>query len=385
MYEPTNTAKEIELLSIANPVPQSWKSDQSVLESSLHQLSPYIGKLQSSIARELVLEYSRPGDLVVDPFSGAGTIPLEALHSNRRAFASDISPYAKVLTLGKARAPTCLFQALDEVEIALDEARYLPPPDLRGVPIWVRAFFHQRTLKEAINFARVCRKPGREFLFSCFLGILHHQRPGFLSFPSSHLVPYLRDNKFPRENYPSLYAYRQLRPRIVAKIERSLRRAPSESWCKSIEYHKRPIEALHFPERHDAIITSPPYMNALDYGRDNRLRLWFIDPETDWRKQERPTTRRSTFLAAMRALARAADDKLKRGGFCVLVVGEESARKGTKHPSREVVEVLLQTARTLQLRKVLSDDIPDIRRSRKECKDVKREHVLIFQKKKNAS
>jgi methylase of polypeptide subunit release factors len=384
MYEPTTTVKQLELLSIANPVPQRWKSDHPLLESSLHQLSPYIGKLQSSIARELVLQYSSPGDLVVDPFSGAGTIALEAIHSDRRAFASDISPYAKVLTLGKARAPICLFQALDQVEIAIEEAQHLPPPDLRGVPPWVREFFHQRTLKEAINFAMVCRKAGREFLLSCFLGILHHQRPGFLSFPSSHLVPYLRDNKFPRQDYPSLYDYRPLRPRIIAKIERSLRRAPSETWRDNIEFHKRSIETLHFPDRYDAIITSPPYMNALDYGRDNRLRLWFIDPDTDWRKQEKPTTRKSTFLAAMRALARAADDKLKPGGFCVLVVGEESGRKGTKHPSREVVEVLLQTARTLSLRKVLTDDIPDIRRSRKECKDVKREHVLIFQKMKNA-
>src|SRR5258708_20036869 len=40
------------------------------------------------------------------------------------------------------------------------------------------------------------------FLLSCLLAILHHQRPGFLSFPSSHAVPYLRLNSFPRELYP---------------------------------------------------------------------------------------------------------------------------------------------------------------------------------------
>jgi DNA modification methylase len=34
---------------------------------------------------------------------------------------------------------------------------------------------------------------------------------------------------------------------------------------------------LKLPENSiDAVISSPPYMNALDYGRDNRLRLWFL-------------------------------------------------------------------------------------------------------------
>ena len=30
----------------------------------------------------------------------------------------------------------------------------------------------------------------------------------------------------------------------------------------------------------DAIVTSPPYMNALDYVRDNRLRMWVLDRRT---------------------------------------------------------------------------------------------------------
>jgi len=369
---------------MAVPVPGHWKEEGAPSESSLHQLSPYIGKLQSTLARELVLQYSSAGELVVDPFSGAGTVPLEALHNNRRAFASDISTYARVLTLGKARAPTCLFQALDQAEAVLQESEHLEPPDLRSVPQWVRQFFHPQTLKEAINFASMCRKPGREFLLSCLLGILHHQRPGFLSFPSSHLVPYLRDKKFPRKEHPELYEYRPLRPRIIAKVERTLRRAPFVSYQKSIEFHKCSVQTLKFPTKFNTVITSPPYMNALDYGRDNRLRLWFIDPSTDWRKQETPISRKSAFKSAIRALARASDAGLTPKGNCVLVVGEESARKGTTHPSQMVVDIFLQTARTLRLRQVLCDDIPDIRRSRRECKDVKREHVLIFQKRQSA-
>src|ERR1035438_1917042 len=72
--------------------PQSRGRSVANRECSLHQLAPYIGKLKSAIARELILAYSRVDDLIADPFSGAGTIPLEALLASRRIFAADVSP-----------------------------------------------------------------------------------------------------------------------------------------------------------------------------------------------------------------------------------------------------------------------------------------------------
>jgi hypothetical protein len=51
------------------------------------------------------------------------------------------------------------------------------------------------------------------------LGILHHVRPGFLSYPSSHLVPYLRKMKYPPEQFADMYAYRDVRSRLIAKVK----------------------------------------------------------------------------------------------------------------------------------------------------------------------
>lgn len=79
--------KELEL----KPPPIWWKEPCANFESTLHQLSPYIGKIKSSIAGDLIEKYTNPGELVIDPFSGAGTIPLEALIRGRRTFAADIS------------------------------------------------------------------------------------------------------------------------------------------------------------------------------------------------------------------------------------------------------------------------------------------------------
>jgi hypothetical protein len=240
----------------AQPAPARWQEPCANAECSLHQLSPYIGKVKSSIAGELVEQYSQKGDLVVDPFAGAGTIPLEAAIRGRRAFAADISPYARILCHAKLHPPPSLGAALRAAERALVEARDLPEPDLRSVPQWVRRFFHPDTLREAVQLAGVGRRPGNEFVMANFLGILHHQRPGFLSFPSSHLVPYLRDKKYPRGKFPEMYSYRELRPRLIAKIRRSYKRFTRPP-ASGVTVRQSPVQALRLPARFDALITSP--------------------------------------------------------------------------------------------------------------------------------
>lgn len=81
--------------------PTEWNLSATASECALHQLAPYIGKLKSTIAKDLISTYSKAGDLIVDPFSGSGTIPLEALLLGRRTFAADISAYAATLTMAK--------------------------------------------------------------------------------------------------------------------------------------------------------------------------------------------------------------------------------------------------------------------------------------------
>ena len=348
-------------------------------ECSLHQLSPYIGKIKSSIAGELVERYSKRGDLVVDPFAGAGTIPLEASIRGRRAFGADISPYARILSLAKLHPPASLDVALRAAENALADAESLPAPDLRSVPAWIRKFFHPETLRDALSFAQVVRRPGNEFLMACFLGILHHQRPGFLSYPSSHLVPYLRDKKYPRSEFPELYAYRELRLRLLAKVCRSFKRHIPPA-TQRLTFQQTPVQELELPKQFDALITSPPYMNALDYGRDNRLRLWFIDPSLVEEVDNDVTQRRNAFRDAISSLGAKVESRLRRRGYCVFVVGEE-LRTGTEaHPSEVVLSTLREWAPSLRLRQVFTDRIPDIRRTRRECRGVKTEHFLIFQR-----
>jgi hypothetical protein len=358
--------------------PAQWRDSCTYRELSLHQLSPYIGKIKSAIAATLIEKYTKPGDLVVDPFAGAGTIPLEAAIRGRRVFASDVSPYARVIAAGKLRPPRSLADALLRAESALKSAEMLPLPDLRHVPKWVRSFFHPKTLKEALRLASVIKRRGDSFLFSCLLGILHHQRPGFLSYPSSNLVPYLRTKKFPRSKFPEMYEYRDVRSRLLAKVERSYRRFRLPGEVADIRLGR--VENIQLPDTFDAVITSPPYMNALDYGRDNRLRLWFVDTKSPGTSDSGLTGRRKAFDSAIKSLAKKIHASLKSNGYCIFIVGEEFNRNYEAHPSDQVICLMRRHAPDVILTEMIADEIPDVRRARRECRGVKREHVLVFKR-----
>ncbi len=364
----------------AKEAPEEWTGSCTNSECSLHQLSPYIGKLKSAIARDLLIRYSQPGDLVVDQFCGAGTIPLEATRLARRVFAADISPYAKVLTQAKLSAPPCESAAIKRLETVLALASRLQDPDLRRVPPWVRQFFHPQTLKEVLRFFETCTSEKDYFLMACTLGILHHQRPGFLSFPSSHLVPYLRDKRFPRPDFPELYEYRPLAPRMRAKIARAFKRVCEPEKTSTWVIRRSSIERLTFPAKFDCLVTSPPYMNALDYGRDNRLRLWFLDPLQERRVDNGATKNSSDFGRAAMALARGVERSLMKKGYCVLVVGERVTRSGDSHPARVLSEIFKAHAPSMDLKSVVVDRIPDIRRARRGYASTKTEHILVFRK-----
>jgi hypothetical protein len=272
--------------------------------------------------------------------------------------------------------------AKERLTSILEAAALREPPRLREVPAWVRRFFHPRTLGEAIRFADECIARKDYFVLACFLGILHHQRPGFLSYPSSHLVPYLREQNFPKEQFPELYEYRPLAPRILKKVARALK---NENDLQRLEgthavVSSKPIERFQPPEELDAIITSPPYMNALDYERDNRLRLWFLERDVENYAPE-PTDRHDLFERMIVSLATKVVPRVRTGGHCVLVVGETVRRKqSTRHPAETILYLFEQYAPTLNLVKVVEDRIPDVRRSRRAHRGTKKELILVFRR-----
>jgi DNA methylase len=369
-----------QLAATAGPAPLEWKTSAPPAGSRLHQLAPYIGKLKPVIACQLLRQFTAPGDIVLDCFSGSGTIPLEAVLLGRRVLAFDTNPYAVTLTRAKLEAPARLGAANQQLSQRLLAANARPRYVDDGVPEWVRKFFHPETLQNALRFADECLERDDQFLLACLLSLLHHQRPGFLSYPSSHLVPYLRDRKFPRSEYPEMYTERTLAPRLAAKLRRTYRDGRIADRAGVLQIGQVDVADLRLDCNVDAIVTSPPYMNALDYVRDNRLRMWFLDRRTVNYSPE-PTEKQDQFDAITAAFARNALMYLRPGGYCVLIVGETVLRKRIRsHPAERILNKLVAECPTLCIEQVIQDEIPDVRRSRRTGSATKRELILVLKK-----
>src|ERR1044071_6719373 len=78
-----------------------WEGSVAYQESTLHQLSPYIGKMKSSMARTLIDIFTNKGQTIYDPYCGSGTVALEAWILGRNIIANDLSPYAYILSQAK--------------------------------------------------------------------------------------------------------------------------------------------------------------------------------------------------------------------------------------------------------------------------------------------
>lgn len=310
-----------------NDFSQTWKGSSFHQVSTLHQLSPYVGKMKPSIAKALISAFTHENEIVFDPFSGSGTVVLEAWIAGRKVIANDLSPYAAVITQAKLFPPCSLDAAMSEIsDVASEVLETVSEIDLRKVPKWVRAFFHPVTLRETLAWFHILKEGNSNFLLACLLGILHHQRPGFLSYPCSHRTPYLRERKFPRNEYPELYQYRSVQDRLERKVERSLRRVPPLDENLMRECHSENAAKFRPRQKVHAIITSPPYMSKLDYGRDNRLRLWFLGTD-DWKSLNLEISpKESIFLSLFRTCLNSWRRVLVKNGVCVLVLGDSFVR-----------------------------------------------------------
>jgi len=250
-----------------------------------HALCPYFAMFPESFAERWITELTRPGDVVLDPFSGRGTTALSALLLGRRAVACDTNDVAYCLTRAKTSAPTLrgLKRRINNLENKYDpdtwrkEARQCDP--------FFHLAFSRRTLAQLLYLRRVVRWEKQSLdamVASLVLGSLHgdnRPRSNYLS------------NQMPRtiSTKPAyslrFWQERGLRPpdrdvfAVLYKMAAFRYKTPPPSGearvlhddMRKLAWHK---DTLPGPIR--CVVTSPPYFNLTSFEEDQWLRRWFL-------------------------------------------------------------------------------------------------------------
>jgi len=295
----------------------------------LHSLCSYQGKLKPAIAHFLVTWFTSPGDRVLDPLAGVGTIPLEARRCGRIGLASDLSPLADAVCRAKLEPvdEQEVWAALAELELFLKEhdGDELSTEDMQfGLNGPIRDYFHPDTLREVLH-ARTYFNHGhctassisRDVLRSSLLHILHGNRPYALSRRSHPVTPFAPTG--PAIYRPVAGALHERLRRVLPHLLELGRHAPDGS------AHLSDFRSLQLEEPVDAVITSPPFSRSLRFWSSNWMRMWFAGwSPSDFRsepdkylevEQRKHFGAYSEFAVSMHRL-------LRPGGLLVMHLGE---------------------------------------------------------------
>ena len=296
--------------------------------SPLHSLCSYQGKLKPSLAHHLVGAFTAPGDRLLDPFGGVGTIAFEAARSGVKSWSFDISPVAVPVAAAKldpatAGDVTATLSALDRFlsthratkaeRAEADSIRFNGP---------LRTYYHPGTLDEILLARRFFREnppsaPAAALVFACLLHILHGNRPYALSRRSHPITPFSPTG--PTE-------YRKLMTRLTAKVRRSLAVTRPSTFVAGSSLSQDATS--HWPpcvENLDAVITSPPFYDSTRFHLANWIRLWFAG-WTGADFKDRPTAfveeRQKKGFGVYEAVLRQARERLKPDGVCIFHLGK---------------------------------------------------------------
>lgn len=313
----------------------------------MHSISSYVGRIKPSFAHFLVDIFSTEGDVVLDPFCGVGTVPLEADNMGRKSIGNDLNPYANLISLSKfdRRGLQNELDYLDSYKSLVGD------PDISQVPDWVKVFYHQKTLKEILVVREQLIKDKRYFLLGCLLGIIHGHRPTHLSMRTGYIIPYIPNPK-PEADY------REVLPRLVAKAKRMYSDPiPAKVKGRIIYGDARKLDVK--TNSVDVIISSPPYYHTLDYVHSNRLRLWFsgVSFEDQDILSETLIQQRKTYLDSMLDVGKELKRVMKKDALCVFVLGDvHLSAKNTLNTAEDISELYKTIGfKTLA---IIADEIP---------------------------
>ncbi len=344
----------LELPAIA--IEPEWKAQQRLWGHSLHPMCSYLASFPAALTHAFIARYSRPGDVVLDPFSGRGTTPLQACAEGRIGVGNDLNPFAHLLTAAKvepatrAAAVTRLTQLrlaygsapgawqAQAAAIAADPVHGGPEP----VPVEVIVAFHPATFAQLLFLRDALRLDDRtdRFLAAAVTGILHGKSASYLSelMPNTFSMAPRYVREFARRtDFAS--PQRDVFDGLAAKLDRLYRQPPPPVEGVALLGDARDVApraqaALRSRGRTDRVrlvVTSPPYLRVVKYGYYNWLRTWFlgfdaaaIDAALDDAHHREP------YLAFLRDVLAGMRPVLADDAVVVLVIGDVETDRGRR-------------------------------------------------------
>ena len=331
-FETATVVSELNTGQVSCPVylNEFWTSKQRAA-NALHEVS-YRACFKPQLPRFFIERLTQPGDVVYDPFMGRGTTLLEAALLGRKVVGCDVNPLSQILLGGRLNPPTltAVQQRLEDLDLARPSVEcpeellvFYHPETLLAVAS-LRAYFLERAAANELD-------PVDAWIRMVATNRLTGHSPGFFSvytMPPNQAVTAKRQAII-NEKRNQVPPIRDVRA-IILKKSRSLLKGLDAGILDQLSSIASDSQLITgscdaTPSINDRsvhlVVTSPPFLDVVDYKTDNWLRGWFNGVDSAaipiW-QLKKPTD----WVAAMARVFAELSRILVPGGFVAFEVGE---------------------------------------------------------------
>ena len=253
----------------------SWDYRGEPTKSYTQGFHSYPAMMIPQVAHRLIKEYSKEGDVLLDPFCGSGSVLVEAKITKRYSWGIDLNPLAALIARVKTTPidPSILYKEyyslIDRIrEMHDDEAH---SPQFFNLHFWFKESVIKSLARIKAAIDKIKATEVREFFqvtFSEVVRLSSNSRSGefkLYRYPESKLKGHNPD--------PLRLFMEKVRMNIEG-METFYKACPVDVWSRVIEADStKPVEAIA-PGSVDMIATSPPYGDSrttVAYGQFSRL------------------------------------------------------------------------------------------------------------------
>jgi len=327
---------EIDGQKIPKYVNEFWTSKQRKA-NSIHEIS-YRACFKPQLPHFFINLLTNEEDIIYDPFSGRGTTGIETGLLNRNIILNDVNPLSEIISL-----PRFFIPKIEEIEKRL---RNMPMQEEVKAEIDLSMFYYEKTEVEIVsikNYLKMRKDKDEEDNVDKWIRMVATNRltghsPGFFSvytLPPNQAISPERQIRINRE-LNQKPEYRDTRKLILKKSKSLLSRTKNaqkenlrKAGKKALFLCKDARETVEIENKSVQLtVTSPPFLNIVQYSKDNWLRCWFNS--IDDKEIEKKITMSLTVTEWCKIMGVVFTELCritKSGGWVAFEVGE--VRKGT--------------------------------------------------------
>ena len=249
----------------------------------VHRLHPYLGKFIPQLVEIFLRKYFKPGQIVLDPFSGCGTTLVQANELSINSIGYDISAFNVLLSRAKTRKYD-ISRARREVSDALDKLRQSTQTKTQlgfwqeradelhiteNDNVFLQTWYDPKALNELLTYRYLIQN--EDYFYKDLLKIILSRSARSarltthfdLDFPKKPQNEPYWCYKHARTCSPTREAFKFINRYSLDTLRRIERFAELRTDSDVIIRHSDSRRA-NFPTIH-GVITSPPYVGLIDY------------------------------------------------------------------------------------------------------------------------